>query len=136
MKAARQLTIAMLVLAAGAALFLGYHLITDPTGSSLSIPVYFLNGSMFNDFSTPGWIILLSIGILGIITIITVVKRIRHFHTVVVIQGAIICALVISQMIIIGEEYILQYIFLMLGMAIAIVGGLLSQVDKKAENKK
>lgn len=136
MKAARQLTIAMLVLAASAALFVGYHLITDPTGSSLGIPVYFLNGSMFNDFSTPGWIILLSIGILGIITIITVVKRIRHFHTIVVIQGAIICVIVIAQMIIIGEEYMMQYLFLMLGMAIAIVGGLLSQVDKKIENRK
>lgn len=131
MKAARQLTIAMLVLAVSAALFVGYHLITDPTGSTLSIPVYFLNGTMFKDFSTPGWIILLSIGVLGIITIFTVVKRIRHFHTVVVVQGAIICVLVIAQMIIIGEEYILQYVFLMLGMAIAIVGGLLSQIDKK-----
>jgi len=109
----------------------GFHLITDPTGSTLSIPVYFLNGTMFKDFSTPGWIILLSIGVLGIITIFTVVKRIRHFHTVVVVQGAIICVLVIAQMIIIGEEYILQYVFLMLGMAIAIVGGLLSQIDKK-----
>lgn len=131
MKAARQLTIAMLVLAASVALFVGYHLITDPTGSTLSIPVYFLNGTMFTDFSTPGWVILLSVGLLGIITIVTVVKKIRHFHTVVVIQGAIICVLVIAQMIIIGEEYILQYLFLMLGMAIAIVGGLLSQIDKK-----
>jgi len=101
MKAARQLTIAMLVLAASAAIFVGFHLITDPTGSTLSIPVYFLNGTMFKDFSTPGWIILLSIGVLGIITIFTVVKRIRHFHTVVVVQGAIICVLVIAQMIII-----------------------------------
>ncbi len=131
MKAARQLTIAMLVLAVTAALFVGYHLISDPTGSTLNIPVYFLNGSMFKDFSTPGWIILVAIGLLGIITIITVVKRIRHFHTLVVVQGAIICVLVIAQMIIIGEEYILQYLFLMLGMAIAILGGLLSQIDKK-----
>lgn len=131
MKAARQLTIAMLVLAAGAALYVGYQLIADPTGSTLNIPVYFLNGTMFKNFSTPGWIILLSIGVLGLITITTVVKRVRHFHTVVVVQGAIICVLVIAQMIIIGEEYILQYLFLMLGMAIAIVGGLLSQIDKK-----
>lgn len=135
MKAARQLTIAMLVLAAGAALYVGYQLIVDPTGSTLNIPVYFLNGTMFKNFSTPGWIILLSIGVLGLITITTVVKRVRHFHTVVVVQGAIICVLVIAQMIIIGEEYILQYLFLMLGMAIAIVGGLLSQIDKKKKQE-
>lgn len=131
MKAARQLTIAMLLLATVAALYVGYQLIADPTGSTLSIPVYFLNGTMFKDFGTPGWIILLAIGVSGIITLITVIKRIWHFHVFVVVQGVIICLLVIAQMIIIGEEYILQYLFLMLGMAIAIVGGLLGQVDKK-----
>ncbi len=130
MKAARQLTIAMLVLAAGASLFVGYQLIADPTGSSLNIPVYTLSGTVFRDFTLPGWIILSLIGVLGTITIVTVVKRIRHFHVWVIVQGAIICVMVIAQMIIIGEENILQYLFLMLGMAIAIVGGLLSQVDK------
>ena len=136
MKAARQLTIAMLTLAVIAALYSGYSLISDPTGSSLGIPFYWLNGTMFKDFTTPGWIILLAIGVLGLITIATVVKRIRHFHLLVIVQGAIICILVIAQMIIIGEENMLQYLFLMMGMAIAIVGGLLSQADKKTENKK
>ncbi|MFW2475972.1 MAG: hypothetical protein ACN4EP_03605 [Sediminibacterium sp.] len=131
MKAARQLTIAMLLLATVAALYVGYQLIADPTGSTLSIPVYFLNGTMFKDFGTPGWVILLSIGVLGLITLLTVIKKLRHFHVFVVVQGIIICLLVIAQMIIIGEEYILQYIFLMLGMAIAIVGGLLGQVDRR-----
>lgn len=136
MKAARQLTIAMLTLAVIAALYSGYSLISDPTGSSLGIPFYWLNGTMFKDFTTPGWIILLAIGVLGLITIATVIKRIRHFHLLVIVQGAIICILVIAQMIIIGEENMLQYLFLMMGMAIAIVGGLLSQADKKLENKK
>lgn len=136
MKAARQLTIAMLTLAVIAALYSGYSLITDPTGSSLGIPFYWLNGTMFKDFATPGWIILLAIGVLGLITIATVVKRIRHFHLLVIVQGSVICILVIAQMIIIGEENMLQYLFLMMGMAIAIVGGLLSQADKKGENKK
>lgn len=135
MKAARQLTIAMLTLAVIAALYSGYSLIKDPTGSSLGIPFYWLNGTMFKDFSTPGWIVLLAIGVLGIITLGTVIKRIRHFHVMVIIQGSIICLIVIAQMIIIGEENMLQYLFLMLGMAIAIVGGLLSQVDKKAKHK-
>ena len=131
MKAARQLTIAMLLLATVAALYVGYQLIADPTGSTLSIPIYFLNGTMFKDFGTPGWIILLSIGVPGLITLSTVIKKLRHFHVFVVVQGIIICLLVIAQMIIIGEEYILQYLFLMLGMAIAIVGGLLGQVDRR-----
>ncbi len=135
MKAARQLTIAMLALAVIAALYSGYSLISDPTGSSLGIPFYWLNGTMFKDFTTPGWIILLAIGVLGIITIATVIKRIRHFHLLVIVQGAIICILVIAQMIIIGEENMLQYLFLMMGMAIAIVGGLLSQADKKETKK-
>lgn len=131
MKAARQLTIAMLLLAVVSALYTGYNLISDPTGSTLGIPFYWLNGTMFKDFTTPGWIILLAIGVLGIVTVGTVLKRIRHFHVLVIVQGAVICMLVIAQMIIIGEENMLQYLFLMLGMAIAIVGGLLSQVDKK-----
>lgn len=135
MKAARQLTIAMLAVAACAAIFVGYHLLTDPTGSSLGIPVYFLNGTMFSDFTTPGWIILLAIGLLGVIATWMVIKRIKYFHIVVIIQGAVICVLVVAQMIIIGEEYMLQYLFLMLGMAIAIVGALLSQVAVQHKKK-
>jgi len=135
MKAARQLTIAMLLLAVIAALYSGYSLISDPTGSTLGIPFYWLNGTMFKDFTTPGWIILLAIGVSGIITLFMVIKRIRHFHFFVIVQGIIICLLVIAQMIIIGEENMLQYLFLMLGMAIAIVGGLLGQADKQGEGK-
>ena len=135
MKAARQLIIAMLALAVIVALYSGYSLISDPTGSSLGIPFYWLNGTMFKDFTTPGWIILLGIGVLGLITIGTVIKRIPHFHILVIVQGVIICMLVIAQMIIIGEENMLQYLFLMMGMAIAIVGGLLSQTDKKEIKK-
>ena len=135
MKAARQLTIAMLLLAVIAALYSGYQLIADPTGSTLGIPFYWLNGTMFKDYTQPGWIILLAIGVLGIITMALVIKRIRFFHVLVIVQGAIICVLVIAQMIIIGEENILQYLFLMLGMAIAIVGGLLSQAVIQEKKK-
>lgn len=135
MKAARQLTIAMLLLAVAAALFGGYSLISDPTGSSLGLPFYWLNGTMFKDFSTIGWIILVAIGLFGLITISTVIKRTKYFHVFVIVQGAIICVLVIAQMIIIGEENMAQYLFLMLGMAIAIVGGLLSQSSAHEKNK-
>lgn len=131
MKAARQLTIAMLLLATIAALYTGYSLISDPTGSSLGIPFYWLNGTMFKDFTTPGWVIFIAIGLLGLLTTALVIKRIRYFHIAVIVQGSIICLLVIAQMIIIGEENMLQYLLLMLGMAIAIVGGLLSQADRK-----
>ena len=127
MKAARQLTIAMLVLAVSTALYGGVSMIIDPTGSSLSLPFYLLNGTMFKDFAIPGWIITLAIGMLGIISILAVLRKVFQYHLYIIIQGCIICILVIAQMVIIGEEYLLQYLFLMLGMGIAILGGLLSQ---------
>lgn len=127
MKAARQLTIAMLLVVVITALYVGIYMIVDPSGTSLHLPPYLLKGTMFADFLIPGWIITGAIGISGLLCIIAIVRKVYKYHIMIIVQGIIICALVIAQMVIIGEEYMLQYLLLMMGMAIAILGGLLSQ---------
>ena len=62
MKTARQLSVAILLLLSAAALFFSYHMITDPTGSSLGLPFYLLNGTMFSNYQLIGWYYYLRLG--------------------------------------------------------------------------
>lgn len=136
MKAAQQLARAMLLIVMCATLYGGINLISDPTGSSLHLPVYVLNGTIFRDYTIPGYI-MLGLAATALVALIALWRRVDHFHVYIILYGSLLAVATVVQMIIIGEEYILQYIALMLGMSIAILGGLLSQVRKgKAPVKK
>lgn len=132
MKAAQQLARAMLLVVIFAALYGGIRLIMDPTGSSLNLPVYVLNGTMFNDYTIPGYIFL-GLGATAIVALIALWKRVPYFHVYVIVYGSLLAVATVVQMVIVGEEYFMQYVFMMLGMSLAILGGLLSQVKKAKE---
>ncbi len=131
MKAAQQLAFAILLIVFISTGYAGISMITDSTGSSLGLPVYLLNGTMFHDYQLPGYIII-GVGLTALVALFALWKRWSKFHMYLIVHGALLALVVIAQMIIIGEEYILQYVFLMLGMSLTILGGLLSQVKIKS----
>ena len=69
MKTARQLSVALLMFLCIGALYVSYHLITDPTGSSLGLPFYLLNGTIFSDYVAFGWILLITVGLFSGVSI-------------------------------------------------------------------
>lgn len=133
MKTARQLSIAILVVVSVCNLYFGIRMILDPSGSALGLPFYLLNGTIFKDYTLPGWILLLAFGVLSLITIIIITRRYKWYPVAVIVQGAVVTACVITQMVILGDDYFLQYFFLMTGMFLIALGALQYQMRKTEE---
>ena len=127
MRAARQLSTFLLLVSGIMALYGGYHMISDPTGNSLGLPFYLLNGSVFSDYTMPGWVLLLTIGIFSIIVIICIFRKVRIYPSLIMLQGMIIFGIVVIQMLLLGEAFIIQYFFLILGIGLIGLGVLQNQ---------
>lgn len=127
MKTARQLSIFLLFVSGSLALFGGYRMISDPTGNSLGLPFYLLNGSIFSDYTMPGWVLLLTVGVFSIVVIICILQKVRIHPSLIMLEGVIIMGFVIIQMLILGETFYIQYFFLILGIGLIGLGILQNQ---------
>src|ERR1700733_10229182 len=112
MKTARQLSIAILFLLCVTALYGGYQMISDPTGSSLSLPYYLLNGTVFTSYAPIGWIVLLVIGVFSGIIILCIARKTRFYSFLIILQGVLVCIFIFIQMLLLGETFVIQYIFI------------------------
>lgn len=135
MKTARQLAIAILIFISAFGLYFGTRMLIDPTGNSLGLPFYLLNGTMFKDYVIPGWTLLAGLGVLGLITVIATFRKTGWYPVMILVQGLVVVAIVIAQMILLGNDYFLQYFFLMIGFFIVALGFLLGQMKKTEATK-
>ena len=124
MRTARQLSIFLLAISGISALYTGYQMISDPTGNSLGLPFYLLNGTVFSDYSLPGWVILGTVGVFSLVIILSIMRKIKIYSFLIMLQGVIICILIILQMILLSETFVLQYVSLILGGALIGLGAL------------
>ena len=136
MKAARQLSIAILVFVCLIALYGSYQMISDPTGSSLGLPSYLLNGSFLTSYVILGWIILVTIGLFSIVTILSILRKVNIYSILIMLQGLMICLLVFAEMILSGETFIIQYVFLIAGLGLIGLGFLQNQRKIAVESEK
>ena len=127
MKAARQLSVAILLLLSAAAFFFSYHMITDPTGSSLGLPFYLLNGTMFSNYQLIGWVLLFTVGVLASIVVLLIMGKNHFYSFFIMLEGVIVSVFVFIQWILIGETFIVQYIFLILAIGLIGLGALQNQ---------
>ncbi|MBN1542151.1 hypothetical protein JW992_08370 [candidate division KSB1 bacterium] len=56
-------------------IFGGVGLVLDPTGESLQIPQIWLEGTPFADYTIPGWILLIVLGLLPLFVFYRLLKR-------------------------------------------------------------
>lgn len=136
MKVARQLSLAILVFVGVIALFGSYHMITDPTGSTLGLPSYLLNGSILSSYAILGWIILVTIGLFSIVTILSILRKANMYSILIMLQGLIICLLVFAEIILAGETFIMQYVFLIAGLGLIGLGFLQNSRKIAVETEK
>ena len=136
MKTARQLSVAILVFVCLVSLYGSYHMIADPTGSSLGFPSYILNGTFLSSYAITGWILLFTMGLFGTVTIISVLRKISIYSVLIMLQGLIICIFVIVAFILISETFIIQYVFLITGLALIGLGFLQNQRKIAVESEK
>ena len=134
MKTARQLSIFLLVVSSMAALYGGWQMISDPTGNSLGFPFYLLNGSVFSDYSLPGWVVLFTVGVFSAVIIFGIVRKIQIYSFLIMLQGVIICIIIFLQMLLLSETFMIQYVFLILAIALIGLGALQNQRKIAVEN--
>ncbi len=127
MKTARQLSIFLLLTTAIASFYAGYQMITDPTGSSLGLPFYLLNGTVFSSYAITGWILLITVGIFSSLTVICIISRFRFYSFLIMLQGVFLCIFIIVQMLLLGETFIVQYVLLIIGGGLIGLGALQNQ---------
>ncbi|MES2005263.1 MAG: hypothetical protein V4450_12150 [Bacteroidota bacterium] len=136
MKAARQISIAILLLMALVAIFISCRVITDPTGSSMGFPSYLLSGTIFNNYATAGWIMLFTIGLFSLLVIVFIIRKSRIYSILIMVQGVIVCVAIFLQILLIEESFLIQYLFLAIGVILIALGALQNQRKIATENER
>ena len=138
MKTARQLSVVILLLLGISALYGSYCMITDPTGNSLGIPFYLLNGTIFSDYAMIGWILLSTVGIFSTFVLLLIFFKSSIYSFFVILQGVLIFIFIFVQMLLIGESFFVQYIFLAQGIALIGLGTFQNQgkISREVDRKR
>jgi hypothetical protein len=126
MKIVRQLSMVVLILLGFTALYSSCYMITDPTGNSLGLPFYVLHNSVFNNYSTLGWILLFTVGISSLGIALLIILKIKIYSFFVMLQGVVLCIFIFVQMLLVGVFFV-QYILLGIGIALIVLGFLQTQ---------
>ena len=122
MNTLRLIAILLLIFNATGALFGGWSLIQDPTGSDLKLPLTYLEHSPFKDFFIPGLILFIVNGVFSVITIFWTGLQRRQYPWLIIIQGGILTSWIIAQMIMIREINYLHFIYGGLGLSLLWIG--------------
>jgi hypothetical protein len=127
MKTARQLSIAILLFLSGSALYGSYQMITDPTGNSLGLPFYLLNGTILSSYAVVGWILLVTVGIFCPVIILFMLLRSGIYSFLIMLEGVILCIFIFVQMFLLWATFWVQYVFMAAGIGLIILGAVQNQ---------
>jgi hypothetical protein len=127
MRNARLLSIFLLAVTSLTGLFCGYHMISDSTGSSLGLPFYLLNGSVFTDYAILGWGIFILAGVFSGLVVFCIFRKIKIYPILVLLEAIIICAIIFIQIILLGESFMIQYVYLIIAFALIGLGVIQNQ---------
>jgi len=134
MKTVRVLSISLLVLIGGAAIFGGGSLLLNPSGSRVGLPLSLLDGSPFTNYFIPGLVLLLSIGLPSLIIAILGIIHNAYSAQLTVLQGAIVSGWIIVQAIIIHVITPIQVVVGAVGFILFCLG-LFQQEDESVSRE-
>jgi hypothetical protein len=80
------------------ATYSGFELIIQPDGSSLDLSTSYLDTKYFTDFSIPGLVLLLGIGLVNLSLFIMILSRIKNYNILLVIEAIVLFAFIIVQL--------------------------------------
>lgn len=101
------------------ALYGGIHLIADPTGASMQMPLSYLEHSPFSSYLIPGIVLLLVNGCLSIAAIILLLIKHARAPWPVMAQGVLLSGWIVVQMLMLRMFYPpLHLTFLLMGVCL------------------
>ena len=135
MKTLRLISLALLVVVCTAALYGSYHMITDPSGRSLGLPFDLLFETVFNDYVSIGWILLIVVGLFSFLVIVLILLKHRLYSFYIILEGLFLCIFIFVQLLLLQATLLIQYVFLLIGVALIYFGALQNQrkIEKEAK---
>lgn len=128
----KAISIILLLVNGTGAVYGGFQLITDPSGSKLQMPLSFLKHSPFQSYLIPGIILIMVNGVFSYITLSTIFLKKNYYPWFIIIQGIMLCGWILIQMILLQLFYApLHATFLIIGACLIICGWYLKRTETK-----
>lgn len=122
-KTVKLIVILLLLLNGTGALYGGFQFINDPTGSSMQMPLSYLEHSPFYNYLIPGIILLLVNGLFSFITISVIMLRIPKNSWFVLAQGILLGGWIVIQLLMLRIFYATMHLtFLAIAICLIICG--------------
>jgi hypothetical protein len=104
------------------ALIGGAKLVSDPSGNAVGIPLEWLSGSPFPDYSIPGWVLVIVIGLGHGAASLSSALGFRHLGRVAIVQGGLLAGYIAVEVWAVGFRVVLQPLYFMFGLAQIFLG--------------
>ena len=113
------IAILLLFVNGSGAVYGGFQLITDPSGTKLQMPLSFLEFSPFEDFLIPGIILFIVNGIFSFVALATIFLETRKYPWFIMVQGILLIGWIIIQLLFVRMFYApLHATFLVIGVCL------------------
>ncbi|OJV19807.1 MAG: hypothetical protein BGO30_00605 [Bacteroidetes bacterium 41-46] len=97
----------------------GLHLIADPSGAGLQMPLSFLEHSPFKSYLIPGIILLIVNGILSFVTVVTILFKTLKYPLFIIAQGVLLTGWIIVQLLMLRIFYAPMHLtFIVIGITL------------------
>ena len=103
--AVRIISILLLLINGTGAIYGGFLLMADPTGSRLQMPLSFLDRSPFNDYLIPGIVLFIVNGIFSFVALVTMFLKKAPSHLFILAQGILLSGWIILQILFLRTFY-------------------------------
>jgi hypothetical protein len=95
----------------------GAKLVSDPSGNAVGVPLEWLSGSPFSDYSVPGWVLVVAIGLGHAAASLLSAFGHRQFGRAAIVQGGLLAGYIAVEVWAIGWQAALQPLYFILGLA-------------------
>ena len=127
MKAVRQLATAIELLLGALGLYLGFMLISDPTGRRLDLSTSWLQHTLFTDYLFPGWVLVLGIGLVSLVAAIFALNKKHGYRGMMLLVAGLTLFLNLAGFYLLAEQFGIQWLLIFLSIVLLLLAYVLSK---------
>jgi hypothetical protein len=94
----------------------GAKLVSDPSGNAAGVPLEWLSGSPIPDYSIPGWVLIVAIGLGQAAASLLSAFGHRQFGLAAIVQGGLLAGYIAVEVWVVGWQAALQPLYFILGL--------------------
>lgn len=129
MKAVRQLATAIELLLGALGLYLGFMLISDPTGRRLDLSTSWLQHTLFADYLLPGWVLALGIGLVSLVAAIFTLYKKHGYRGMMLLAAGLTLLLNLAGFFLLAEQFGIQWVLIFLSIVLFLLSYVLSRPE-------